>query len=67
MCNVQTKVIPLIIGGDWNHLKITPNTRMQNSGKARSYGSTENSHKGHCTHTAGSANVEAKKHISRAK
>jgi hypothetical protein len=29
------------------------------TGKARYQGTTDNSHTGHCAHTAGSANVEA--------
>ena len=32
--------------------------RSENTGKARSKGTVDNSHIGHCTHTAGSANVQ---------
>jgi hypothetical protein len=34
---------------------------------AQNQGTTENSHIGHCTHTAESANVKVTQHISRAK
>ena len=47
--------------GNWNHLKIihTRTIPEQHIGKARNEGTTENSHTGHCTHTAESANVKA--------
>jgi hypothetical protein len=39
----------------------------QHTGKTQNQEITENSHIGHCTHTAGSADVKVQKHISRAK
>jgi len=35
MWNVKAKVIPVITGGDWNHLKITQTVREQHTGKVR--------------------------------
>ena len=48
---VKGKVIPAIMGGNWNHLKIIQKIPEQHTGKARNQGTTENSHIGHCTHT----------------
>jgi hypothetical protein len=58
MWNVKAKVIPAIIGGDWNHFKITQTLPEPHTRKARNYGTTKNSHTGHCAHTAESANVK---------
>ena len=44
--------------GDWNHFKITQTIPEKHKRKARNQGTTENSHIGHCTQTAGSANVK---------
>jgi hypothetical protein len=44
--------------GNWNHLKIIQKIPEQHSGKARNQGATENSHIGHCTHTAESTDVK---------
>jgi hypothetical protein len=44
--------------GSWNHLKITQTIPEQHNGKARNQETTESSHIGHCTHTAGSADVK---------
>ena len=41
-----------------NNFKIIQQISEQNTEKARNQGSTENSHIGHCTQTAGSANVK---------
>jgi len=40
--------------GNWNHLKAFPQISAQRRGKERNQGTTENSHIGHCTYTAGS-------------
>jgi hypothetical protein len=44
--------------GNWNHLKIIQKIPEQRTGNPRSQGATENSHIGHCTHTAESTNVK---------
>jgi hypothetical protein len=45
--------------GNWNDLKITQKMPEQHTGKAGSHqGSTEDSHTGHSTHTAGRANAK---------
>ena len=44
--------------GHWNHLIITQNVPEQHTRKPRNQGTTENSHIGHCTHSAESANVK---------
>jgi hypothetical protein len=44
---------------NWNHFKILQKILEKRTGKARYQGTTENSHIGHSTHTAESANVEA--------
>jgi len=46
--------------GDWNHFKTTQTVPEQHTGKARNQGTTDNSHIGHCTQTAGSADVTVK-------
>jgi hypothetical protein len=42
--------------GDWNHFKINQTVPEQRTGKGGNQGTTQNSHAGHCTHTAGGAN-----------
>ena len=44
--------------GKWNHFRITQTVPEQHTGKARYQVTTQNNHIGHCTHTAGSADVE---------
>ena len=44
--------------GNWNHLKIIKKIPEQDTGRTLSEGTTESSHIGHCTYTAGSANVK---------
>jgi hypothetical protein len=44
--------------GNWKHMKIIQKMPGQYTEKARNWGTTKNSHFGHCTHTAESANVE---------
>jgi hypothetical protein len=44
--------------GKWNNLKIIQKIPEQRTGKARNQGTTENSHTGHCTHTAESTDVK---------
>jgi hypothetical protein len=44
--------------GNWNHLKIIQTIHEQQNRKARDLGTTENSHIGHWTLTAGSADVK---------
>jgi hypothetical protein len=61
MWNVKTNVIPVNNRGNWNHLKIIQKIPELYTGKARSQGTTENSHIVHCTHTAESTNVKAQK------
>jgi len=43
--------------GNWNRLTIIRTIPEQHTGIARYQGTTENSHIGHCTHTAESADV----------
>jgi hypothetical protein len=61
MRNVKTKVIPVIIGAtgtiSYSFRKYLSNIL----GKHESEGATENSHTGHCTLTAESANVKVQK------
>jgi len=53
------KVIPVTTGANWNHFKITQTIPEPHIGRARNQETTKkNSHIGHCTHTAGSANVK---------
>jgi hypothetical protein len=49
MWNVTTKVIPVITKGNWNHLKIVQ--------KITTKASQNNSRTGHCTRSAGRADV----------
>ena len=59
MWNVEAKVIADNNNrGNWNHLKVTQTVPEQLTGKAQDRGTTENSHTGHCRHSAGSADVE---------
>ena len=44
--------------GHWNHFKITKTIPEQQTSKARNEGLQKSSYIGHCTHTAGSANVK---------
>jgi hypothetical protein len=55
MWNVIAKLIPVTTGGDWNHFKINQTISEQHTKRARNYGTANNSHIGHCTHTAKSA------------
>jgi len=57
MWNVKTKVIPVIIGRLGLFQSQSENTRATYR-KTRSQGTAENSHIGHCTHTAESTNVK---------
>jgi hypothetical protein len=54
--NVKAKVIPVTTGANWNHFKITQTIPKpyRESMKSRNC----KSHIGHCTHTAGSANLK---------
>jgi len=56
MCNIRTKVIPVIIGTSGTISKSYRKYLGNTPGKARNQGTTKNSHIGHCTHTAESAN-----------
>jgi hypothetical protein len=47
--------------GNWNHLEIIQKIPEQHIRKARSQGTTENSHIGHNTHTWESTDVEVRK------
>ena len=49
MWNVETNVIPVIIGASGTILKSF--RKFLSNRKARNQGTTENSHIGHCTHT----------------
>ena len=44
--------------GNWNRLKIIRKIPEPHTCKARNQDTTENSHTGHCTRTAGSSNVK---------
>ena len=59
MWNVKAEVIPVIIGANVKHLKITQTVPQQHTGKARNKGTKENSHIGHCLRTLGSTNVKS--------
>jgi hypothetical protein len=58
MWNVKKKCDISSNRGKWNHLKIIQKIPQQHNGKARSQGVAENSHIGHCTHTAESTDVK---------
>jgi hypothetical protein len=49
--------------GNWNHFIIVEKILEQQTRKARSQGTTENSYIGHSTHTAESINVEAQRSL----
>ena len=51
MWNVIVTVIPVIMGGNWNHLKIIHKIPQKHTRKARNQGATKNSHIGHCAHS----------------
>jgi hypothetical protein len=57
MWNVNTKVIPVIIGATGT-ISVIQKIREQDTGKTWSQGTTENSHIRHCTHTSESTNVK---------
>jgi hypothetical protein len=59
MWNIKTEVVSIIIGS-WNHLKIIQKISEQHTLTARYQGTTDNSHIGHCTHTAESTDVKYK-------
>jgi hypothetical protein len=44
--------------GHWNHLEIIQIIPEHHTGKAQNQGTADNSHIGHCTHTAESSNVK---------
>jgi hypothetical protein len=56
--NVKNKSYTSNNRGNWNHLQIIQKIPEQHTGEARNQGTTENSHIGHCTHTAGRNNVK---------
>jgi hypothetical protein len=60
MWNVMAKVIPVTTGGDWNNFRITQAISEQQTKRARNYGTANNSHIGHCTRTAKSADIKIK-------
>ena len=45
-------------GGNWNHLKFVQKIPDRHAGNARHQELQKTSHIGHCTHTAGSANIK---------
>jgi hypothetical protein len=57
MWNVKTNVIPIIIEATGT-ISVIQKIPEQRTGNPRSQGATENSHIGHCTHTAESTNVK---------
>jgi len=59
MCNVTAKVIPVvIIGATGTISKSVQTVPEQRTGKGGNEGTADNSHIGHCTQTAGSADVK---------
>jgi len=58
MWNAKTKIIPVIMGANYNHLKVIQKIPEQRRPKARSQVTTENKHAGHCTSTGESADVK---------
>jgi hypothetical protein len=58
MWNVKTKMIPVIIGATGTISKSFRKNVSNIPGKQEVKGTTENSHIGHCTHTAESSNVK---------
>jgi hypothetical protein len=57
MWNVRNKTDTSDDRGNWNHFRKIHKTLQQRTGETRSQVITKNSRTGHCTHTAGSANV----------
>jgi hypothetical protein len=55
MYRVKTKVTPVITGANGTISKASGKYLSNITWKTRHKGTTENSHTGHCTHTAGSA------------
>ena len=51
--------------GDWNHLTVIQTVPEQHTGQARYKGTTEISQIGHCTLTAGSADVKVQNIFNR--
>ena len=61
---VITKVITSKDMGNWNDFKLFQTTPEQNTGNASNQGTTENSHIGHCTHTAESKRTSSVVYLS---
>jgi len=55
---VKPKVIPVITGATGTISKSVQTVPEQRTGKGRHEGTADNSHIGHCTQTAGSADVK---------
>jgi hypothetical protein len=55
-----SRVLEKLTKGNWNVLKIVHTIPEQHTGRALNQAATENSRIGHCTHTAGGANVKVK-------
>jgi len=51
-------LIIIIIIRDWDYFRVIQKIREQHARKTRRQGTTENSHIGHCTHTAESTEVK---------
>jgi hypothetical protein len=58
MWNVKTNMIPVTTGMTGDYFKVIQKIHEQHTRKPRSQEATENSHIGHCTHTAESTNVK---------
>jgi hypothetical protein len=58
VCNVKTKCNASNSGGNCNRLDVIQKIPELHTGKARNQGTTDNSHIGHCTRTAGSTDVK---------
>jgi hypothetical protein len=61
MWNIKARVIPVTIGATGTVSKSFRKYVSDTPGNCDVKGITENSHIGHCTHTAESANVEIQK------
>jgi hypothetical protein len=61
MWNVKATVIPVIIGATGTVSKSFRKYVSDIPGNLEGKGTTENSHIGHCTHTAESANIKTQK------
>jgi hypothetical protein len=59
--NIKTKVILVTIGATGTISKLIQQIPEQHTKNAQNQGTTENSHIGHCTHTAESTNVNVNK------